>query len=98
MQICVLEPTDIFLADIFSPNGDGQNDILFMRGKGIKEFRLLVYDRWGEKMFETTDLTLGWDGNYKGKPASQGVYVYYLDALMNTDKKIIMKGDVTLIR
>ncbi len=98
MTVCILEATEIFLPDIFSPNGDGQNDVLFVRGKGINQLRFILYDRWGEKIFETTDINIGWDGTFRGKPVDPAVYVYYLDVIMNTEKRIIQKGDVTLIR
>jgi PKD repeat protein len=52
----------IFVPNIFSPNGDGVNDMLFVRGKGVAELKFFVYDRWGEKVFETTRLDVGWDG------------------------------------
>lgn len=98
MQICILESTELFVPDIFSPNGDGQNDVFYVRGKGIQSLRFVLYDRWGEKVFESTDPDIGWDGTFKGAPAATAVYVYYLEALMLNDKKIIKKGDVTLIR
>lgn len=98
MTICILEPTEIFVPDIFSPNGDGQNDVLFVRGMGIKELKFILYDRWGEKLFETSDINTGWDGTFRGKPVDPAVYVYYMDALLNTEKRVIQKGDITLIR
>jgi len=98
MDICVLPPNDVFLPDIFSPNKDGNNDVLYVRGKAIKELKFVLYDRWGEKIFETTDVNLGWDGTYKGKDVDPAVYVYYMEAVLNNDQKIIMKGDITLVR
>ena len=97
-SICILESTDIFLPDIFSPNKDGANDVLFVRGNGIKEMVFQIYDRWGNKVFESTDKKIGWDGTYQGKDAEPGVYAYYLNVTMFTDKKLIKKGDITLVR
>jgi gliding motility-associated-like protein len=97
-SICILESTEIFLPDIFSPNKDGSNDVLYVRGNGIKEMKFQVYDRWGNKVFESGDTKSGWDGTYNGKDAEPGVYAYYLDATLFTDKKIIKKGDITLVR
>ncbi len=98
LPICILENTEVFIPDIFSPNNDGKNDVLYVRGKGIKELKFTLYDRWGEKIFETNDTNTGWDGTYKSMPATQAVYFYYLEATLKTDKKIIQKGDVSLIR
>lgn len=97
----------LFFPDAFSPNGDGFNDILYVRGDFIEELYLTIYNRWGEEVFSTTDQTIGWDGTYKGMPADPGVFVYYLTAKCidgqywegNDAKHInIKKGNVTLIR
>ncbi|MBW6483492.1 MAG: gliding motility-associated C-terminal domain-containing protein, partial [Vicingaceae bacterium] len=88
----------IWVPNIFSPNGDGNNDILFVRGKGIQSVLFFIYDRWGEKVFETTDINLGWDGTYKGKPMNKAVFVYYVEATFMDGSNATKKGDVTLIR
>jgi gliding motility-associated-like protein len=98
LPICILETTDIFIPDIFSPNKDGANDNLFVRGNGIKEVLFAVYDRWGAKVFETSDIKIGWDGTIKGKNAEPGIYAYTLIAKMIDDKEIRRKGDITLTR
>jgi gliding motility-associated-like protein len=89
---------DVFIPDIFSPNGDGQNDILYVRGIGVKELSFKVYDRLGEKIFETTDLTKGWDGTYKGTLLNNAVFVYELSVTLVNGNQINKHGDVTLIR
>jgi gliding motility-associated-like protein len=88
----------IYIPNIFSPNGDGKNDILYVRGKGIKTLYFAVYDRWGEKVFETTDLNHGWDGTYKGKELNKAVFVYYVKVTFIDNSEVEQKGDVTLIR
>lgn len=88
----------IFVPNIFSPNGDGINDILFVRGKGVAEFNFFVYDRWGEKVFETTSLNIGWDGSFRGKDMNKAVFVYYLEATFIDGKKVTQKGDITLVK
>jgi len=88
----------VYVPNIFSPNGDGQNDNLFVRGQGIKSLDFIIYDRWGEKVFETNDQTQFWDGTFKGKDMPVGVYSYHLKALMNNDKKIEKKGNISLVR
>lgn len=98
ITITVKDDFEIFIPDVFSPNGDGENDILYVRGTGIKEFNFVVYDRLGEKIFESNSLSLGWDGTYKGSPLNSAVFIYYLSATLFNDKKIKTKGDITLIR
>ena len=87
-----------FVPNIFSPNGDGQNDVLYVKGKGILYITFIIYDRWGEKVFETTDISKGWDGQYKGHILNNGSFVYYLKALLNNNKIIENKGTITLVR
>lgn len=96
--------SQIFIPNSFSPNGDGQNDVFYPRGKGvsnIKTFR--VYNRWGELMYEqnnldANDAAKGWDGSYKGGAPKPDVYVYLLEADCSTGEPISIKGDVTIIR
>jgi gliding motility-associated-like protein len=83
---------------IFSPNGDGLNDMLFVYGEGIDEVEFVIYNRWGEKIFETKDKNIGWNGMFKGKKAQPGVYVYFLKASLNTSGNIETSGDITLVR
>lgn len=88
----------IFVPNIFSPNGDGANDILYVRGKGVAELKFFIYDRWGEKVFETTKLDVGWDGTFRGKDMNKAVFVYYLEATFIDGKQVTQKGDITLIK
>jgi gliding motility-associated-like protein len=82
----------------FSPNGDGNNDVLNVYGTlKVSDFKLEIYNRWGEKLFTTTDKSKGWDGTYNGVNVPVGVYAYIYR--VNLDGKIIQKsGSVTLIR
>jgi gliding motility-associated-like protein len=89
---------EVFIPNAFSPNGDENNDILYIRGNCIKDVTLKVYDRWGEIVFKTHSISLGWDGNIKGKAAAADVYVYILDYVLFNDKIKQAKGNITLIR
>jgi gliding motility-associated-like protein len=93
---------DGFTADIpkaFSPNGDGTNDIIYVRGWGIKELIVFeIYNRWGEKVFETNDQTIGWDGTYKSQPQAIDTYIFVIKALGYNDNIIEKKGNITLLR
>lgn len=82
----------------FSPNNDTHNDILFVRGSGIKSFTLMIYNRYGEKVFETIDITKGWNGNHKGKPENIGVFAYYLEYEYVNGDKGSLKGNITLVK
>ena len=88
----------IFVPNAFSPNGDGENDILFVRGQNLEEIQLKVFDRWGELIFETTEQDMGWDGTYKGRPVDPDVYVYHLKVICFDEQENLIKGNVTVLR
>ncbi|GAA4314880.1 hypothetical protein GCM10023143_25920 [Compostibacter hankyongensis] len=89
---------EIFVPNAFTPNGDGNNDILLVYGNTITSMRLVVYNQWGQKVFESRDQKTGWDGTMNGRKQPVGVYVYYLEATLQDGKKVEKKGSITLIR
>ncbi|HRH71314.1 MAG TPA: gliding motility-associated C-terminal domain-containing protein [Flavobacteriales bacterium] len=89
---------DIFVPNTFTPNGDGNNDVLFVRGRAIQELEFLVFDRWGEKVFATTDQAKGWDGTYEGRPVDPAVFVYHLTVLCIDGQRFFTKGNVSVVR
>jgi gliding motility-associated-like protein len=82
----------------FSPNGDGKNDRVFIRGFGIAKISWRIYSRWGELVYFSNDYLQSWDGTFKGKLLPQDVYHYVLDLEFSDGKKAIKKGDITLLR
>ena len=90
----VLPPLSIYIPSAFTPNGDGLNDTFGVKGEGIKNYHILIYNRWGEVIFESTEARKQWDGRYKGRPVEQGVYVYKLFA---AGMKKGRTGSVTVI-
>jgi gliding motility-associated-like protein len=90
---------NIFVPNAFTPNGDEINDKLCIRSlelEGIKIFR--IFNRWGELVFETTDLDKCWDGYYKGKIVNADVYVYYAEGICTDGQSKFIKGNVTVLR
>lgn len=94
----VCDDPDIFVPDAFTPNGDGSNDALFVRGRNIASLELKVFDRWGELVFATEDQGKSWDGTYKGRPVDPAVYVYWLTVKCRDGQDFFHKGNVTVIR
>jgi gliding motility-associated-like protein len=90
--------SQIYVANAFTPNGDGNNDIVYVHGEGIKSIAFYVYDQWGELIFTSTDKNKGWDGYYKGTREPVGVYVYYVKAVTNSGLQLNKKGTITLLR
>jgi gliding motility-associated-like protein len=92
------EDPDIFVPNTFTPNGDGNNDVLLVRGRSIRELEFMVFDRWGEKVFETNDQDRGWDGTFEGKPVDPAVFVYHLTVYCVDGQRFFTKGNVTIVR
>ncbi len=90
--------TYVYVPNAFSPNGDGQNEVLYVRSEIATKILFRVFDRWGEMVFETTDLSNGWDGTFRGKLVDPDTYDYYLEAECVSEQKAIIKGNITLIR
>ena len=88
----------VYVPNAFSPNGDGDNDLLFVRGNNLVEMYFVVYDRWGEKVFETRDQSVGWDGTYNGTRLDPAVFAWYMEGLCDDGFEVFLKGDVTILR
>lgn len=89
---------NIYVPNGFTPNADEINDSFFAKGTGVVKFSLSVYDRWGEKLFETSDFNKGWDGSYKGQECKSDVYVWKLSATDAKGRNKQLNGFVTLYR
>ena len=93
-----LEPS-IFVPKAFTPNSDGNNDLFIVRGVNIKELYMVVWDRWGEKVYETNDTqALGWDGTYQGASLTPDAYAWYVKATCGNGAVYEKKGNVTLLK
>ncbi|PKP04610.1 MAG: hypothetical protein CVU11_04335 [Bacteroidetes bacterium HGW-Bacteroidetes-6] len=92
---------DIWFPNAFSPNGDGINSIFKPMERNVEEFRLLIYNRWGQQLFESFSIDEGWDGSFNGQDCPIDVYVWVADYWIATSGTRIRKhvlGSVTLIR
>ena len=82
----------------FSPNNDGENDVLYVRGGPFKEVTLRVYNNWGELIFESHDINEGWNGKHKGKDVPVGDYVYSAIVIAEDGTEYKKKGSISIIR
>lgn len=96
--IFIDEVYSLHIANAFTPDGDNINDIFKPAHTGIQSIEFTIFDRWGEKLFETNQLNRGWDGTYKNVQSKQDVYVYQLIAVDIFNKKHTKTGHFTLIR
>ncbi len=96
--LVILPDFYFYFPNTFSPNDDGKNDIFTGYGIGIKSFRMTIYNRWGELIYVTDDITKGWDGFYMGKEAEIGIYVCMFDLETFNKKQLKKIGNVNLVR
>jgi gliding motility-associated-like protein len=101
MRVTISE-SHLEMPNAFSPNGDGINDIYRAKQpdgyKSIVEFRAYIFNRWGQKLYEWTDVSKGWDGTYKGSPVKEGVYFVLVKARGADGREYNIKKDVNLLR
>jgi gliding motility-associated-like protein len=88
----------IYVANAFTPNGDGKNDVVYVHSETIKSMKFYIYDQWGELLYKSDSQQNGWDGTYKGKKEPVGVYVYYVEAVLTDGQQITKKGTITLLK
>lgn len=88
----------LYVPNVFTPNGDGLNDLLLPVGYGISEVKMTIYNRWGEQLFSSGSIKEGWNGDYAGKPCEQGVYIWFVDFVSADGKQQRAKGHVLLQR
>lgn len=95
-EIVVFLPPSVPTA--FSPNGDGNNDILYVYGGPFKQLEFKIYNNWGQLIFTSHNQADGWDGTYNSVPQPIGVYVFTVNAITEDDVEHVISGDVTLLR
>jgi gliding motility-associated-like protein len=90
----------VWIPDVFTPDGAGpkRNNTFMIAAENFKSMTMTVYNRWGEKMYETKDITKGWDGTANGAQCPDGVYIYKIDVVALDNKTYKYDGTLTLIR
>ena len=95
----VVSESKLSFPNAFSPNGDGKNDKFIAKEcQNIVEFHAYIFNRWGQKLYEWTDSTDGWDGTNNGTPVKEGVYFLLCKAKGSDDKTYTIRKDVNLLR
>ena len=95
---CLEIPATILIPNVFSPNGDGLNDLFLLNGNGVELLKMQIFNRWGILVFETSKIDEGWNGKVNGgKEANEGTYFYIIIAKLNETSETY-KGTLTLIR
>jgi len=87
---------EVWAPNIFSPNGDALNDVFYIRGPiQSDDFALMIFNRWGEKVFETSDPDQGWDGTQNGKQLNTAVFVYTASGTTWGGTEFTLQGNIT---
>jgi len=99
LKVTVTNIFDVIMPNAFSPNGDGLHDNIGIKALGIESLTdFSIFNRWGQKVFQTSNLTDRWDGTFKGIPQELGVYIYYVRANKYIGGIFEHQGHITLIR
>lgn len=102
--VIICKNANVFVPNTFSPNGDGSNDVFYVRGRGLERVKSLrIFNRWGQVVFEAqnfpvNDSAYGWDGKFNGHKPEPGVYVYQLEVFCDNSQIIHFDGNVALIQ
>ncbi len=94
----ISETLEVLIPDIFSPNQDGLNDFFIISGNYISTAEVLIFSRLGNRVFESSDLSVGWDGNFQNVNAPQGTYTYVIKGVDNFGNSFSRKGTLVLVR
>jgi gliding motility-associated-like protein len=103
-QLIVGEDFGLYVPNAFTPNEDGLNDVFQPKGFGIVKYQIQIFDRWGERVFETKSFDHGWDGKFRSKGTDyekiceEGVYSWLINVTNVFGKAHELKGHVTLIK
>ena len=93
-----IECGEVFVPSGFSPNNDGENDELCVYTNCYEQLTFRVYNRWGEKVFESSSPNICWDGTWNGKPLNSAVFVYTVDGVLLNGEEVHVKGNTTIAR
>jgi len=90
---------EMFVPNAFSPNGDGQNDVLFINANNnIQSLTFEIFNRWGNVVFKTTNVNIGWDGMYNGNKLDSDIFAYILKATLTDGTTVNKKGNISLVK
>ena len=98
VEVIICQITTMWIPNCFTPDGDANNNVWNPIGYNYIDAHYFIANRWGEIIFESYNLSYGWDGTYKGSMCQDGVYVYYLDWKDYKNRRFSRNGHITLLR
>ena len=97
-EICRFENCKAYIPNVFSPGNDSMNEMFQPFSEVVTFTQMMIYDRWGNKIFQSEDSNPSWNGTLNGRPLAPGVYVYVIEGFCKNGEEILFADDVTLIR
>ena len=97
-EVFVFDEFEFIIPNVFTPNQDGLNDEFKVQACGVYGYEILIFNRFGEKVFESNSLNISWDGRHRGRPLNQGIYFYTIQVLDFRNEYLDFQGTVTLLR
>lgn len=96
-EVEIIPQMSFYIPNTFTPNGDGLNDTFGIAGEALNEFRMQIFNRWGQLVFESGNPNERWDGTFRGDKVSEGVYVYKVTASGAAGKKVTKEGNLNVV-
>lgn len=96
-EVEIIPNMALYVPNAFTPNGDGLNDTWGIAGEAVKELNVQVFNRWGQKIFESDNASYRWDGTYNGEKVQQGAYVYKILAKGASGKSQVKEGNLNVV-
>ncbi len=96
-EVEIVPSMSLYVPNTFTPNGDGLNDTFGVAGEAIKDFRMQIFNRWGQLIFETSNANERWDGTYGGQKVPMGTYVYKVQASSPNGQRQHKEGNLNVI-
>ena len=97
--VSIEKPLTLYAPNSFSPDGDGINDHFQIKGHGVEDYTLEIYNRWSQMVFQSEDINTRWNGEYRGKQVPVGTYVYQVKGISVSGNEVLVKyGFVVLVR
>ena len=96
--LILYKSNNLYYPDAFSPDGDSLNDLFEVNARFIEEYELMIFNRWGELIFHTGDITESWDGKVNGKNVPAGIYVMKVKITAESGTVTRQEGSITVVR
>ncbi|MBK7681910.1 MAG: gliding motility-associated C-terminal domain-containing protein [Bacteroidetes bacterium] len=96
-EVDIVPAISFYIPNTFTPNGDGMNDTFGIAGEGVQDFKMQIFNRWGQMIYESANANDRWDGTFQGVKVAMGTYIYKVSAAGPTGQRQNKEGNVNVI-